>query len=217
MKRFSPILAGAAACAAAAFAQHADVEFGVENGGLVVAPSPQGWFVFEGTFGEAPLALNQAGEPGFESEGGLNPGDRIGFSVVQSLLYWNGAAFAMPPGGHSVNVSLFPVGSIDVGSAGPGFVFGEADAAGDFHEDLLFTLNGPGAPDGLTAGAYGIWMTLTSPNYSASNEFIVLLNYGLDDESFEAGVEAAAALVPEPSAALALVAVGIVAARRRFI
>ncbi len=59
------------------------------------------------------------------------------------------------------------MGSVDIGPAGPGFVFGEADSAGDFHEDMLFTLNGSGAPDGLAPGAYGLWLTLTSPDYAA--------------------------------------------------
>lgn len=215
MKRFLEILAiGLLSAAAPALAQHSDIEFGVEAGALAVEASSEGFFVFEGEFGEAPNPPNQIGEPGFESEGGLMPGDRVGFNVVQSLLYWDGAAFAPAPVGHSVNISLFPLGSVDVGPAGPGFVFGEADGAGEFHEDMLFTLNGPGAPDALTPGAYGLWLTLSSPSYADSNEFIILLNYGLGAEEFEAGVEAASYLVPEPASGL-LLAIGLLACRGR--
>ena len=70
-------------------------------------------------------------------------------------------------------------------------------------------------PGGLTIGAYGLWLQLTSPSYASSNEFIILLNYGLDVAAFEAGVEAADALIPEPTSALLLALCALFGLRRR--
>jgi hypothetical protein len=213
--------AGAAALAlgAASSAQHSDVDVAAEKGALIVEPSAEGGWAFEGELGEFPFPANQGAEPGFEADAGaLAPGDDLGFNVVNSLLYWDGAAFAPVPIGHSMDISLLLVGSVTADGASaaqPGFIFAEADADGRLHQDLTFTLNGPGAPDSLAIGAYGLWLEAFSPQYGASNDFIVLLNYGLGEEEFEAGVEAAAALVPEPGAGvLALLGVGALLRRR---
>ncbi len=196
--------------------EHSDIEVAIEGGSLVVEPSPEG-FVFEGEFGEGVNPGNFAAEPGFEVDDGLmQPGDALGFNIAEDLLYWNGTSFAPVPGGQSLSItkSIFSATLDGAGDAGPGFVFANADAGGGIHEDLDFTLLGPGAPDSLVPGAYGLWLELTSPQYGTSNEFIIMLNYQLDETAFEAGVEAAAALVPEPGSLLLLTA-GLLALRRR--
>lgn len=204
--------------ATVAQAQHSDVEIVVENGALAVEPSAEGLFAFEGDLGVFPFPANVGEQPGFEADPGVfNPGDSLAFNVVTNLLYWNGAAFAAVPGGHDMSISNI-VESVSVGAAsGPqaGFEIGVADAGGGLHEDLTFTLNGPGAPDGLTIGAYGLWLALSSPQYDASNEFIILLNYGLGEDEFEAGVQAAGALVPEPATAALLAALAAALMSRR--
>lgn len=206
---------------AAALARHSDIEVRVENGLLTVAPSSEGGFAFEGHLGEAPFPANQGDEPGFEADpGALSPGDDLGFHVVNSLLYWDGAGFGAVPAGHQVTISLFLAGSTTVdGASGaqPGFLFAQADGAGALHQDLTFTLDGPGAPDSLAPGAYGLWLEAASPQHGSSNDFIIMLNYGLDDAKFESGVEAAAALFPEPGTGLlALIGVLVLARRSPF-
>ncbi|MEP0847197.1 MAG: hypothetical protein HRF50_10320 [Phycisphaerae bacterium] len=197
------VLAGA--LAAAAQAQHeGDVEFAPVGGTLLVAPNAaNGYYVFEGGLGENPLLPpNVIDEPGFESAlGAFDPGDQVSFNVMANLLYWDGAQFANAPMDHEVEMqkAIFStVVGADTG-AQSGFVFGEADVDGDIHEHMDFILHGPGEPDALTPGAYGLWLQLASPQYAPSNEFIILLNHGLSAAEYEAGVEAAAALVPEPS------------------
>ncbi len=214
------LLACGLAALPAAAQHHGDVEFGVSDGALVVEPSDEGLYVFEGEFGENPLLpANVADEPGFESEdGSFIPGDEVRFDLMASLLFWDGAAFAAVPNDHHVEIHKAIFSRIVDESSGPqtGFVFGVADGLGEVHEHLDFVLHGPGEPGGLTPGAYGLWMRLNSTSYDPSNEFIVLLNYGLGEEEFEAGVEAAGALVPEPTAAaLLLIPAFAILARRR--
>lgn len=192
---------------ASALAQHSDIEVVVESGALEVEMSDEGIFVFEGEFSEDLNPANFVAEPGFEVDDGMmQPGDDLAFEIVHDLLYWDGAQFGSVPAGHSLEIakSIFSTTLDGSGDAGSGFVFGEADAGGGLHEDMDFTLGGPGAPGGLTPGAYGLWMRLTSPQYDTSNEFIIMLNYQLDAEDFEAGVDAAAAFVPEPVSGLGL-------------
>lgn len=208
MRRIWMLLALGGSLGAAAQAQHeGDVEFAPSGGALrVEANVANGHYVFEGGFGDNPvLPPNEIDEPGFESQpGAFSSGDLVGFNVLASLLYWDGTQFADVPAGHQVEMQKAIFSTFVGDDTGPqsGFIFGEADADGDIHEHLDFILHGPGEPDALTIGAYGLWLALTSPQYDASNEFIVLLNYGLSADEFDAGVAAAAALVPEPSTAV---------------
>lgn len=206
------------ALAASSALAHDDVEVIVVGGGLYVPPTAEG-YVFEGEFGEGLNPANFANEPGFDVEDGeFNPGDDLSFNVVTDLLYWDGVAFAAVPAGHSLEIANVINSVVVDGSSGfqNGFLLGVADGDGGLHTDPDYTLNGPGAPDSLAVGAYGLWLEMTSTQYATSNGFIIMLNYGLDEASFEAGVEAAAALVPEPSSAflLALAAAGMWIRRR---
>ena len=99
--------------------------------------------------------------------------------------------------------------------AAPANLLGQAADDGDFHVDPGFTIS-----DGAPAGGYGLVLSLSSDNAGGiadSEPFGIFLNFGLEEEMFEAGVEAFGASVPEPSSILFLVigVVGLGAMRRK--
>lgn len=217
---------------AVAFAQegghaHSDVEFSYVDGAIEVEEGEEG-FVFEGEFGEGAFA-NFASEPGIASEveegAGINPGNIIAVNVLDNLFYWDGSQIASP-GTATITISGAG-GSADVivsatsGYQGADFMtpvglLGQAGADGDFHVDPGFTIS-----DGAAAGGYGLILSLSSDDASGiedSNRFGIFLNFGLEEEMFEAGVEAFAATVPEPSAtcllACGLAGLGILRRKR---
>jgi hypothetical protein len=88
----------------------------------------------------------------------------------------------------------------------PANLLGQAEDDGDFHVDPGFTIS-----DGAAAGGYGLILSLSSDDASGiadSGPFGIFLNFGLEEEAFEAGVEAFGAAVPEPSSLL-LVVMGV--------
>jgi hypothetical protein len=200
---------------------HADVEFHPDGGNLVVPPmNHEGelLYVFPGHFGEEVLdPANFTDHPGFAGED-LAAGDTFGFNVVRELLYWDGAALAPAPTEHGIAIRNV-INTVTVAGDSAfqsGFTFAEADADGDVHQHVNFTLHGPGEPDALVPGGYGLWLELTSPRYGASNGFVIMLNYGLDEEAFEAGVHYVGEhVIPEPSALALFGALALFAARRR--
>jgi len=202
----------------AAVAQHSDIEVTAENGKLIVAPSAEG-YVFEGELGET--IPNFGNEPGFEAEDGeLQPNTELGFNLLSSLLYWDGTQFTTPANKEQLAISKATFTTLVTPTSGAqaGYIFGEADDEGGFHEDLEFFLSRPDNDPSTAVGAYGLWLEIDSPQYEASNGFILMLNNGLDEEHFEAGVAAAASLVPEPGTLGLLATTAVVAlamARRR--
>lgn len=205
---------------------HSDVEFAYVDGAIEVEPGEEG-LVFEAEFGEDAFA-NFASEPGIASEieegAGINAGNVIGFNVLDKLFYWNGSE-AVSPGDATVTIAGAG-GSADVvvsGTSGiqladfmtPSNLLGQADADGDFHVDPGFTIS-----DGAAAGGYGLVLSLSTDDAGGiadSEPFGIFLNFGLEEEAFEMGVEAFAAAVPEPSSLMLLsfAAVGLAAVRRR--
>ena len=149
-----------------AFAQeeegHSDVEFAYVDGAIDVEPGAEG-LVFEGEFGEGAFA-NFAGEPGIASEveegAGINPGDIIGFNVVNSLFYWDGSQVTSAGGttitidgaGGSADAVVSASSGTQLSDFGtPANLLGQAADDGDFHVDPGFTLS-----DGAPAGGYGL-------------------------------------------------------------
>ena len=198
--RLTAFVAACVSCVSnAAFAQHTDIEVTALNGRLIVAPSAEG-YVFEGDLGET--IPNFGNEPGFEAEDGeLQPNTELGFNLLSSLLYWDGTQFTNPANNEQIAISKATFSTLVTPTSGaqPGFIFGEADDEGGFHEDLEFLLSRPDSDPNTAVGAYGLWLEIDSPQYETSNGFIILLNHGLGEDDFEAGVAAAAQLVPEPA------------------
>lgn len=187
---------------------HSDVEFAYVDGAIEVEAGEEG-FVFEGEFGEDAFA-NFASEPGIASEieegAGVNASNVIGYNVLGDLFYWNGTEVASPgaatltiksAGGSADAVVSSSSGLQAANFMTPANLLGQAGADGDFHVDPGFTIS-----DGAPAGGYGVILSLSTDDAAGigdSNPFGIFLNFGLEEEAFEAGVEAFAESVPEPS------------------
>lgn len=197
-----------------------DIEVTISSGQLFTSNT-----FYESEFLDTTVSF-ETDEPGFDSENGtFQPGDELGFNVLQSLWYWNGSALATP----TTTTDLMILGSgpnmtTVTPSSGvlSGFVLGSAGVDGVIHEHVDFELNPYNTAD---VGAYGLVLELTSPNgYLSSDPFLIVFNNGLSEVPFENGVDAirvaAGVPVPEPgSLVLALLgAVGLAGAgwsRRR--
>ena len=169
---------------------HSDVEFSYENNMIHVEPSAEG-LIFEGEFGTG-LFSNVATEPGFASEPeegqGIGADDLIGFNVLGPLTYWDGTSF-QSPGETTLTIAGVGAASDVVVSAtseiqladfmAPANLIGQADAMGEFHSDLSFTISA-GAP----IGGYGLMLSLSTDGegIADSDPFGVFLNFGELDE-----------------------------------
>lgn len=196
---------------------HSDIEFSYVEGAIEIEPGGEG-FIFEGEFGEGTFA-NFASEPGIASEleegAGINADNIVGFNVLDKLFYWDGSQFASADaasitisgvGGAADTVVSASTGQQLVDFGTPANLLGQAGADGDFHVDPGFTIS-----DGAPAGAYGLVLSLASNDPAGiadSDPFGIFLNFGLEEELFESGVEAFSSSVPEPSS-FALVALGL--------
>ena len=199
---------------------HSDIEFSYVDGVIEIEPGNEG-FVFEGEFGEGLLAPNEAEAPGFASETaealGINPGDVIGFNVLDSLYYWNGIAcrssgdtvLSIAGKGGAADTLVEAVTGLQLADfTTPANLLGQAGSDGDFHAHLDFQLS-----DGAETGAYGLIMSLSSDDVAIedSGVFGIFLNFGLEQEAFGVGLNAfstGAACIPEP-ASLKLIAVSL--------
>ena len=212
-----------------AFAQHSDVEFGFSNGKIDIEFGPEGR-VFEADFPTSGLFEQNTDDPGWASEaseglGGWTPGTIIDYNILGPLEYHDGINFVAVPAGVSILIDDNPGGGLTVTDSTVGPVsgtgiIGDADALGDVHTHIDFTLQ-PGQFDELNnppAGAYALLMELTTdePGIANSDSFYIVFNYGLDEPAFEEAVADFAAVVPEPTS-LAIAGIGamLVLSRRR--
>ena len=198
-------------------AQHSDVEFSYAGGRIDVEFGEEGQ-VFEGEFDTEGTDLQFTSEPGFASELeeglGIGAGDEIVYNVLGNLLVWDGAAISSAPDGTQLRIENRGLGVPDTvitGSSDPqpgSFVdpfnnrIGGAEDDGDFHSDLDWFLEpNPGSP---AMGAYAVKLSLSTDaaGIAGSKPFFIVQNFGLSEMAFEEGVEAFAALVPEPTSML---------------
>jgi hypothetical protein len=198
---------------------HSDVEFVYEDAAIVVPGGPEG-FVFEGNFPLDGIDRQFTGEPGFSSgldDGlGLNAADQITYNVLDNLMYWNNGFQSVsdaaqlrianqPPAPVVPDTMVSATSGVQRGGLDPARNrIGEADDDGDFHHDLQIFFEPNVAPEPAPEelfGAYGIKLSLSSDaaGIAESNPFFIVFNFGLEDEAFEDGVAAYAALVPEPA------------------
>jgi hypothetical protein len=164
--------------------------------GTVINPSQR---VFAADFGIDPTFPFSTDEPGFTSD---LLGSTVTINLLQGLGRWNGAGF------DAATSSLFAsYGGQDATSTAGG-AFGFLVTTGlDLHPE--FTLVDP------LDGVYLASFTASSAGYATSESFYVLFNLGESEIDHDEAIEwVEANLVPAPGA-LALLAAGVLAGRRR--
>jgi hypothetical protein len=204
-----------AASGSLAAAQHHDIEFDYDNGKIDIEFGPEG-AVYEAELPTSGSFEQATDDPGIASEVaeglGVNPGDVIDYQILGPLQYHNGTSFAPVPAGVSLSIGDNPSGGLTVDASTAGPVSGTgiiaiADGIGDVHTHVEFSLN-PLSLGVSEYGAYGLLTRLTTdePGIAPSDPFYIVLNFGLDEETFEESVEAFAANVPEPTALVLTIA-----------
>lgn len=185
-------------CARPCVAQHAgDVLIEVEEGRLSIVSR-----INRGDAREVDVlndgSIYRTDDPGYNTAafGVLRTGDEVAFDLVSPLYHWSGHSWAPAESDAHLrfyNPSLPEVDSVvATGASGytEGFLLQRATTLGTIHVHNIFELTTEGgAPP--PEGAYAVGKRLTSPQYDDSDEFFVVLNNGLSDDSFEEGLLAA--------------------------
>jgi hypothetical protein len=218
-----------AAVTAAANAQHAhsDVDAVIENGQFVfeaasIIVDGSGYLagstgspLFEAEFGaEFGDPANGTEDPGFVvDDGSFNAGDYLAFEVVNTLSYWDGINWSSSTAGSESLLVADVLGTTTTTVTGSSIInaiglVDQADAEGGVHSHLDFEIDLAAA-----SGAYLLELALlgfsdqalTDLIVPASGSFFIAFNYGMDEELFEAGVDAlGVSEVPLPAAWLFL-------------
>ena len=235
LQAMAAVVAASAISATPAYAGEGETEvfflFNSGSGTIEFLPSPEGGVVFESDFQET-APSNETINPGFDNRENVPPealmpaGAFLGVNILESLFFWDGSAPA-DPGAAFITVlggedgDAGPVDAVVDGSSGvftPDYstlqlVLDQADADGDAHDHFDYIIS-----NGET-GAYGLVMSLTTDaaGFEDSIPFGILINNGLSDADFEAGVEFFnAQVVPLPAGVwLLLSGFGLLAAKTR--
>jgi hypothetical protein len=172
-------------------------------------------------------SITNDGTPGWDKGATLPSGARLSLRLEGPLRYWNPATTAadpLPVPGASLSI-LAPGGTAQLAATSLGVPSGVTGTNPLFlapftsHHHVVWEILNPD-----TVGLYGLWASLESENPAAfnalpSDPFLVVLNWGITDESaYTTGVDRlAATAVPEPStlAMVMLAAASAAAVRRR--
>ncbi|MBO6513269.1 MAG: hypothetical protein JJ974_04815 [Phycisphaerales bacterium] len=215
----------ASACATSALADGGDYGLAIIDGTVAVGIGDHD----EGTisdFGERVFAADMfvsgpnwfADEPGiFIEEASLPDNTQVGFTLTQSLMYWDGTGavsfsqasdamtLAFGPASVSTSMDNSPVAGFSINY--------DADTVGGFDEHMDYLLAGSAAN-----GIYLLANTFSLSGAVDSDVIFTLFNAGLDEDAHDLAIEYAEnVLVPTPGAAslLALAGFGAVSRRRR--
>lgn len=159
-----------------------------------------------------------ADEPGiFIEEASLPDNTQVGFTLTQSLMYWDGTgAVNFTQAANSMSLAFGPASvstSLD-NSVVAGFSINyDADTVGGFDEHMDYTMDGSAAN-----GIYLLSNTFSLSGAADSDVIFTLFNAGLDEVAHDAAIEyAEEVLVPAPGAAglLALAGLGAMTRRRK--
>jgi len=146
--------------------------------------------------------------PGFSRADGLPANTGVSLRFTAPLAYWNpstGALDPLPVASGTIGVintaaAAATIASGGIGGTNPLFVSTFVGSPGEHHHFTAYELTNPDAP-----GLYGLWAeaTGTGPSYpggttAASAPFLIVLNWGIEDEQqYQDGVTRLAAL-PDP-------------------
>ena len=146
--------------------------------------------------------------PGFSRADGLPANTGVSLRFTAPLAYWNpstGALDPLPVASGTIGVintaaATATIASGGIGGTNPLFVSTFTGYPGEHHHFTAYELTNPDAP-----GLYGLWAeaSATGPGYPSgttapSAPFLIVLNWGIDDEQqYQDGVTRLAAL-PDP-------------------
>jgi hypothetical protein len=130
--------------------------------------------------------------PGFSRADTLPASSAVSLRFTSALRYWNPAAgpldpLPVPSGTISVvnrSAAITSIAATGISGVNPLFVDTFVGAPGEHHHFTAYELTNPDAP-----GLYGLWAeaTATGPGYPvggpiASDPFLLILNWGIEDE-----------------------------------
>lgn len=159
-----------------------------------------------------------ADEPGiFIAQGSLPDNTQVGFTLTQSLMYWDGTgavSFAQSTNAMTLGFGPVSVSTALDGSPVAGFSLNyDADQIGGFDEHFDYTLDGSAA-----AGIYLLANSFSLTGAADSEVIYTVFNAGLDEGTHDIAIEYVEnVLVPAPGAmgVLGCAGLGVVSRRRR--
>jgi len=200
---------------------HSDVFFRYVDSKIEIEPQG-GRLVIPAAFPDSGFFAQASSNPGFFSEtdigGGTGPSDIITYNVLDDLLFWTDGEFQEPNVATEVRIINNPsfVGETVIG-ANTGQQLGTfapltnsigQSSGGEFHSHIDFRLE-PNPADGDSddpppAGAYGLKLSLRSDNsdIADSDPFLIVYQFGIEDETFEASLDSFADLLSTGTAIL---------------
>lgn len=224
MKLAAVMACGAAASLALAHGEDADYGLAIIDGVTSVGIGDHDAGAIT-DFGERVFAAEMAisgpnwfaDEPGiFITEGSLLDNTQVSFTLIQSLLYWDGSGevtFSVPA--QTMTLGFGPVSVSTAFNDDPiaGFSINyDADQAGGFDEHFDYTIDAS-----ANAGIYVLANTFSLTGAADSEVIYTVFNAGLDEGTHDIAIEyVETVLVPSPGTMglLALAGVGAMTRRR---
>lgn len=160
-----------------------------------------------------------ADEPGiFIAQGSLPDNTQVGFTLTQSLMYWDGTgavSFAQSANAMTLGFGPVSVSTALDGTPVAGFALNyDADQIGGFDEHFDYTLDGSAA-----AGIYLLANSFSLTGAADSEVIYTVFNAGLDEGTHDIAIDYVEnVIVPAPAGAalLALGGLGVATRRRRY-
>ncbi len=178
-------------------AQHVDVLLDAVDGRLTIVAPINGANARESdVFGDG--SVYRTDDPGYATVGfgTLAAGDEIFFDLLTPLYHWSGDNWALASDDTYLRFydpTLPEVNSVvatRTSGEAEGFLLQRATVLGSIHVHNIFEL-GSETDSPVPVGAYAIGKRLTSPQYEDSEEFIIVLNNGLEEATFDESLLAA--------------------------
>lgn len=185
--------------------RHSDVFFAYGDTRIEVSEQ-DGRLAFPQDMPQSGFFLQANTNPGFFSErdigGGTGPSDRIGYNVLDDLVFWTDGAFASPREDTQIRVVNNPstiehtVIGTGTGEQRASFdpllnSIGQSNHAGDFHSHVDYRLEPADPENPPPPGAYGIKLSLSTnnPEVGDSEPFFLVWRFGMDRSLFSSALD----------------------------